>query len=148
MENAKFVSGIITKKVNFVRSGRFKSYELILRDSLDKDLIDSVFFSEFGDCDIRASRDLARRARKRSLKYPETVVSNIGALKLAYKNLEITDCLIFGNHVLREDVNIYLVTINNKMNVNVRYSEQEINKSVMDAIFRRVVELLLYSGTD
>jgi NRPS condensation-like uncharacterized protein len=148
MENAKFISGIITKKAYFIRSERYKSYEMRFKDYLDKDLIDSVFFSEFGDCNIRVSRDLARRARKRNLKYPETVVSNIGALKLAYKNLEITDCLAVGNHVLGEDVNIYLTTINNKMNVNIRYSEQEMDKSVMDAIFRRVVELLLYQGTD
>lgn len=139
ISNAKSIAVIMKKQLTNLKSRHLVIHFL---NEFDKDLIESIVFAAYGNFDHPASKKLAALIGER-LEKKGLGISNLGRYDFYdYKNFNVADVQFIGPAYPANLLTIGFITVNDKLNLCLRYNEGEIKTDIIKGIYKRVTELL------
>jgi NRPS condensation-like uncharacterized protein len=142
-ENAKIIGIKLKKKLNDTKS-RFIVLNLLA--ALDPELIDSICFAKYGNYDNVVSIKLADIIGERTVD-KGIGVTNLGRfdMKLNNSRFEINEVVFIQPAFPANDINIGVLTLNNRMTFCLRYLKSDKSYELVDKIFCDAISLLAES---
>jgi hypothetical protein len=117
-----------------------------LLNEFDKDLIETIVLAAYGSFNHPISKRLAEFIGEKSTNKC-TGISNLGRHDFGnYKNFTFLDLQFIGPAFPANFLTIDIVTVNNKMNICIRYNEDEIAIDTVKRIYERANILLQLNG--
>ncbi|GHU69676.1 hypothetical protein FACS189450_02930 [Spirochaetia bacterium] len=112
-------------------------------NKIDKDLLEAAMYATYGDYQIPAAKKLGAIIGERS-ENKGMGMSNLGKYEFdKFANLKVLDLQFIGPAFPANLLSVGLITVNNKLNINLRYNETEIKTDIIKKVYERAVELLL-----
>jgi len=138
ISNAGKIAAILRKQLN--KENRHLAVHFL--NEFDKDLIESIIFAAYGNFKHPISKKLAKLTSERK-KNKDLGISNLGRHELfGYKNFGIMNIQFIEPAFPANILTIGVITVNDKMNICIQYSENEIKAENVKKICERGIELL------
>ena len=138
--NAKNISSIIRRKLN-----NLKDRHLIVNflSAFDTDLVESIIYGAYGNYQLPISRKIGdligEKMDKKGLG-----ISNLGRHEISgYDTIQLLDMQFIGPAFPANLLSISIITVNNRLNICLRYNETEIQTSIVEKIYQKAIDLLL-----
>ncbi|GHU77711.1 hypothetical protein FACS189462_0300 [Spirochaetia bacterium] len=140
MLNAQDTAAVLRQQLK-VPKNRYLALNFF--NKIDKDLLEAAMYATYGDYQIPAAKKLGAIIGERSLN-KGLGMSNMGKYEFdKFTNLKVLDLQFIDPAFPANLLSVGLITVNNKLNINLRYNETEIKTDVIKKIYERAVELLL-----
>ena len=137
--NAKLIAGICRDKLQNKKSKHLVVHFL---NEFDKDLIESVMYAAYGDFEHPVSKKLAELLGEQS-ENKGIGISNLGRHDFSdYNEINIIDVQFIGPAFPANLLTVDVITVNNKLNLCLRYNESEIANGDVKAIVEKAIALL------
>jgi NRPS condensation-like uncharacterized protein len=108
----------------------------------DKDLLESAMFAIYGNYQIPVSKKLGEIIGERT-EDKGIGISNLGKYEFNnFTNLKVLDIQFIGPAFPANLLSVGIITVNNKLNICLRYNETEIKEDIIKIIYKRAIELL------
>jgi len=115
-------------------------------NEFDKDLIESLMFAAYGDFEHSVSRKLAELIGEKT-ENKGLGISNLGRFEHnVYEKFNLIDLQFIGPSFPENAITVGVITVNNKMNICVRFNEGEIKLETIKIIYEKANELLIKSN--
>ncbi len=140
-ENVKLVRKAITKKTN---SDKKKWLLMNLYSEMDPNLIDSLYFSTYGDCKNETAFKVAT-ALGLTGDPQSTGISNLGKVSLNnyLANKYIKDCFFFPPKVPNAGITIGVITIKDTLSFGLTFDDNYIGADSAKLIIEKIIDSLL-----
>ena len=125
--------------------GNLKNRHMVVHflSEFDKDLIESLMFAAYGDFEHTSSKKLAELIREKT-ENKGLGISNLGRFEHnVYEKFNLLDLQFIGPSFPANAITVGIITVNNKMNICVRYNEGELKIETVKTIYEKAMELLL-----
>jgi NRPS condensation-like uncharacterized protein len=145
--NPKEIFMVNSKKISLKLKERLADHQkrqlsLKFLDEIDKDFIASTIFAVYGNHHIPISRKLGELIGEQ-LENKSIGISNLGRYEVKkYDNLKLVDIQPIGPAFPVNLITIDFLTVNNKLNICLRYNETEIKTKNVHRIYERAIEYL------
>ena len=138
--NAKTIGIKLKKKL---RNPKRRFSVLNLLAELDPGLIDSIGSAKYGNFDSEVSRKLADIIGERTTN-KGIGVTNLGKFEIKLKNprFEINQVVFIQPAFPANDINIGVLTLNNRMTFCLRYLKYDKSFELVDKIFHEAIRLM------
>jgi NRPS condensation-like uncharacterized protein len=140
-----FISNAVTmsNKIKECLASLKKRHSILhLLNEFDKDLVETIVLAAYGDFNHPVSKKLAELTGEKLLN-KSIGVSNLGRLDFNnYKSFEFIDLQFIGPAFPANFLTIDIVTVNNKINICLRYNEAEIETDAVKQIYEKMRMLL------
>jgi len=139
-QNVRTIGIKLKKKLRNPKS-RFGVLNLLA--ALDPELIDSIGFAKYGNYDNMVSKKLADIIGERTID-KGIGVTNLGKfdMKLINSRFEINDVVFIQPTYPANDINIGVLTLNNRMTFCLRFLKSDKSYELVDKIFCDAIRLL------
>jgi NRPS condensation-like uncharacterized protein len=136
-------SRVITSAINDqLKDAKNRHLVIHFLNEFDKDFIESIMFAAYGGFEHSASKKLAELIGEK-LDDKGLGISNLGRFNITnYENIKIVDLQFIGPAFPANLLTVGLITVNNKLNLCLRYNEGEIKIDTVKKIYERAIELL------
>ena len=139
MTNAKSIASLLKKQLE-----NLKTRHLVLHflNEFEKDLIESIMFAAYGNFEHPVSKKLAgligEQAENKGLG-----ISNLGRQDFsAYTNLKVLDVQFIGPAFPANTLTVGIITVNEKMNLCIRYNKGETKIEDVKILYKKAIELV------
>jgi NRPS condensation-like uncharacterized protein len=140
MSNAKTIAGLTNEQLSNVKNRHLAVHFL---NEFEKDLIESTLFAAYGLFEHPASKKLAELMGERS-KNKGLGISNLGRYDFKnYNTIRIIDIQFIGPAFPANLLTVGAITINNKLNLCLRYNEGETGMKTIEKIYEKAIELMI-----
>ncbi|MHB9295551.1 hypothetical protein PilKf_01297 [Pillotina sp. SPG140] len=111
-------------------------------NSIDNDLLESAMFATYGNYQIPVSRKLGEIIGERTTN-KGMGISNLGKHEFnTFTNLKVVDIQFIGPAFPANLLSVGIITVNNKLNICLRYNETEIETDSIKKIYEKAIRLL------
>lgn len=111
-------------------------------NEFDKDLIESIMPAVYGNYDLPLSKQLGALIGEQA-ENKGIGISNLGRYELnGYNNFKIVDIQFIGPVFPANLLTVGIITVNNKLNICLRYNETEINTEIIKTIYGKAINLI------
>jgi NRPS condensation-like uncharacterized protein len=137
--NAKAIAALLKEQL-----GNLKNRHLVVHflNEFDKDLIESTMFAAYGTLNHPIAKKLALLIGEQ----PDDKgvgISNLGSYHFThYENFRVVDVQFIGPAFPANLLTVGIITVNDKLNVCLRYNETEINTDSIKALYKKAVALV------
>jgi NRPS condensation-like uncharacterized protein len=139
IQNAQDIALILQKQLN-VPKNRYLALNFF--NKIDKDLLEAAMFATYGNYPIPVAKKLGAIIGERT-ENKGIGISNLGKHGFSkFSNLKVLDIQFIGPAFPANLLSVGIITVNNKLNINLRYNETEIKTNSIKAICERAIELL------
>jgi NRPS condensation-like uncharacterized protein len=140
VSNAKSISAAMNEQLKNIKNRHLVVHFL---NTFDKDLIESIMFTAYGDFENSVSKKLAELIGEQ-LENKGLGISNLGRHdSINYENIEVLDLQFIGPAFPANLLTVGIITANSKLNLCLRYNEAEIKKDTIKTICdKAAIELL------
>ncbi|GMO43634.1 MAG: hypothetical protein Pg6C_05380 [Treponemataceae bacterium] len=138
MSNAKNIASIIRKKLNDMNN---RHLIVNFLNEFDGDLIESIMFASYGNYQLPISKQIGKLIAE-GFDEKGLGMSNLG--KAVFKNYEafhLLDMQFIGPAFPANLLSVSIITVNNKLNIALRYNENEIKKDAVINVCKRAIGL-------
>ncbi|GMO38108.1 MAG: hypothetical protein Ta2B_17810 [Termitinemataceae bacterium] len=112
-------------------------------NKIDKDLLEAAMYATYGNYPIHVAKQLGAIIGERT-ENKGIGISNLGKHDFnKFTNLKVFDIQFIGPAFPANLLSVGIITVNNKLNINLRYNETEIKTDIIKKICKRAIELLL-----
>ena len=109
----------------------------------ERDFIESIMFAAYNDFEHDASKKLAELIGEKS-KDKDLGISNLGRYDYnKFESIKILDLQFIGPAFPANLLTVGLITVNNKLNLCLRFNEREINFDTIKIICEKSMGLLI-----
>jgi NRPS condensation-like uncharacterized protein len=137
--NAKTITASINDQLKNVKNRHLVIHFL---NEFDKDLIESIMFAAYGNFEHNVSKKLAELIGEQS-ENKGLGISNLGRHDFAnYAIIKIVDIQFVGPAFPANLLTVGFISVNNKLNLCLRYNESEIKIETIKIICEKAIELL------
>jgi NRPS condensation-like uncharacterized protein len=138
--NTKKISSTIRKKLTNPKTRHLIVHFL---NAFDTDLVESIMFAAYGNYQLPVAEKIGdligERMDKKGLG-----ISNLGRHEISgYDTIQLSDMQFIGPAFPANLLSVSIITVNNKLNLCLRYNETEIETTIVEKIYQKVIELLL-----
>jgi NRPS condensation-like uncharacterized protein len=139
ISNAKIIAAILKRQLENKKNRHLVVHFLNMFDS---DLIDSIMFAAYGGFNHPVSKKIAELTGEQKRK-KVLGISNLGRHEFScYNNFKVIDIQFIEPAFPANTITVGIITVNNKMNLCIRYNEGEIKMEIIRRIYEKVIELL------
>jgi len=139
ISNAKTIAGLINEQLSDVKNRHLVVHFL---NEFDKDFIESIMYAAYGTFEHSESKKLAELIGER-LDNKGIGISNLGRYDFEnYNSFKIVDIQFIGPAFPANLLTVGIITINNKLNLCLRYNEGEIETNTIKIICEKAIELI------
>jgi hypothetical protein len=137
--NAQAIAATLQEQLTNLKNRHLAVHFL---NEFDKDLIESTMFAAYGNLNHPVSKKLAELIGEQ-LDDKGIGISNLGRHDFNhYEHFKIIDIQFIAPAFPANVLTVGAITVNNKLNVCLRYNETEINADMITAIANKALELL------
>lgn len=139
ISNAKNISSIMSKKLT-----NSKERHLIVNflSEFDNDLIESIMYASYGKYELPVSKKIGELIGE-GTENKLLGISNLGKHEFNnYETFKFIDMQFIGPAYPADLIGVSIITANNKLNVCLRYNENEIKSEEIKMIYDKTMELL------
>ena len=145
MANVKNISAVIRKKLSTTKTRHAIVNFLSL---LDNDLIEAVMFACYDTYQLPIPKKIgaiiSEGAEGKGLG-----ISNLGRHNLTnYDRFRLLDLQFIGPVFPANKLSVSIITVNNKLNITLRYNEAEIETAAVTAVYQKAIRLLSLSPNE
>jgi NRPS condensation-like uncharacterized protein len=140
IKNVYSIANIIRKQLR-----NLKNRHLIVNflNAFDADLIESIMFASYGNYHLPVSKKIGDLIGEGFSK-KRLGVSNLGRHELYnYDTIKLLDIQFIGPAFPSNLLSVSVITVNNNLNICLRYDVTELKSNVVEKIYKRAIELLL-----
>ncbi|GMO53324.1 MAG: hypothetical protein Pg6C_19680 [Treponemataceae bacterium] len=137
--NAKSIASIMRKRLNDV-----KNRHLVVNflKEFDSDLIESIMYACYGDYELPIPKKIGELIEE-GTKNKGMGMSNLGRHEFNnYETFKFLDIQFIGPAFPAKLISVYIITANSKLNICLRYNENEIKAENVKGIYKKTMELL------
>jgi hypothetical protein len=139
ISNAKAIAAIVKEQLTNVKNRHLVVHFL---NEFDKDLIESTMFAAYSNFEHPISKRLAELIGEQ-LENKGIGISNLGRHNFNnYENIKVVDIQFIGPAFPANLLTVGVITVNNKINLCLRYNEGEIKPNIIKEIYEKTIELL------
>jgi NRPS condensation-like uncharacterized protein len=139
ISNAKNISSIIRNKLT---SAKERHLIVNFLNEFDSDLIESIMYASYGNYELPISKKIGELIGE-GTKNKGLGMSNLGRHEFKdYGTFKFLDMQFIGPAFPANLVSVSVITANNKLNICLRYNENEINAEKIKKIYEKTMELL------
>lgn len=139
VSNAKLITGMCREKLQNKKSKHLAVHFL---NEFDKDLLESLMFAAYGDFENHVSKKLAVLLGEQS-ENKGIGISNLGRHDFnGYKEFNVINVEFIGPAFPANSLTVDAITVNNKLNLCLRYNQSEIETGIVKSIAKRAITLL------
>jgi NRPS condensation-like uncharacterized protein len=139
ISSAKAIASIIREQLTNVKNRHLVVHFL---NEFDKDLIESTMFAAYSNFEHPISKRLAELIGEQ-LENKGIGISNLGRHDFNnYKNIKVMDIQFIGPAFPANLLTVGVITVNNKINLCLRYNEGEIKTNIIKEIYEKAIKLL------
>jgi hypothetical protein len=139
ISNAKAIAAIVKEQLTNVKNRHLVVHFL---NEFDKDLIESTMFAAYGNFEHPISKKLAELIGEQ-LENKGIGISNLGASHFDnYENIKVVDIQFIGPAFPANLLTVGVITVNNKINLCLRYNEGEIKTNIIKEIYEKAIDVL------
>jgi NRPS condensation-like uncharacterized protein len=139
MKNVAAISRAIRKKLTSL-----KSRHLIVNflNVFDTDLVESIMFASYGNYHLPISKKIGGLIKEGIVK-KGLGVSNLGRHEFhGYDTIKLLDIQFIGPAFPANLLSASMITVNNRLNICLRYNAVELKTNDVENVYKRTVELL------
>jgi NRPS condensation-like uncharacterized protein len=115
-------------------------------NAIDKDLLEAAMYATYGDYQIPVAKKLGEIIGERS-ENKGMGISNLGRHAFdTFAKLKVLDMQFIGPAFPANLLSVGIITVNNKLNICLRYNETEIRTASVQTIYERAVGLVSNRG--
>ncbi|GHV88762.1 hypothetical protein AGMMS50267_11220 [Spirochaetia bacterium] len=112
-------------------------------NKIDKDFLEAAMYATYGNYSIPVAKQLGAIIGERT-ENKGIGISNLGKHDFnKLTNLKVLDIQFIGPAFPANLLSVGIITVNNKLTINLRYNEMEIKTDIIKRIYKRTIELLL-----
>ncbi|MDR2477101.1 MAG: condensation domain-containing protein [Treponema sp.] len=138
-ENAKNIAAILSEQLKNVKNRHLVVHFL---NEFDKDLIESTMFAAYGNFDNPIAKKLAELLGEQ-MHNKGLGISNLGRHDFNdFEKIKVMDIQFIGPAFPANLLTVGVITVNNKINLCLRYNEGEITQDVIKEIYQKSIELI------
>ena len=138
--NAKKIAETIQEQLSNVKARHLAVHFL---NEFEKDLIESIVFAAYSTFDHSVSKKLAELIGERT-ENKGIGISNLGRFEnINYSNFEIVDLYFIGPAFPANLITVDVITIRDKLNLCIRYNEEELNIDTVKLISKKAIGFLI-----
>ncbi|MDR2972927.1 MAG: condensation domain-containing protein [Bacteroidales bacterium] len=139
ISNANEIRSLLQDKL---KNAKNKHLAVHFMNVFDRDLIESTMYAAYGDFDHHVSKKLAELMGEQT-ENKGLGISNLGRYNICeYRNFNILDIQFIGPAFPANLLTVDIITVNNKLNLCLRYNEVEINTNTIKIICERAIGCL------
>jgi len=136
ISNAKTIAGIMREQLSNPKNRHLVVHFL---NEFDKDFIESIMYAAYGNFELPVSKKLAELIGEQS-ENKGLGISNLGRHDFTnYDNIKVVDVQFIGPAFPANLLTVGLITVNNRLNLCLRYNEGEIKSDTIKAIYERAM---------
>jgi NRPS condensation-like uncharacterized protein len=137
ISKAKGIAGILKEQLLNKKNRHLAVHFL---NEFDKDLIESIMFAAYGNFEHSVSKKLAELIGEQ-LENKGLGISNLGKQDFnKYKNINVKDIQFIGPAFPANILTVGIITVNNKVNLCLRFNESEMEIDKIKKIFEKTIE--------
>jgi NRPS condensation-like uncharacterized protein len=137
--NAQDIAAILKNQLK-VPKNRYLAINFF--NKIDKDLLEAAMFAVYGNYQIPVALKLGEIIGERN-KNKGIGISNLGKHEFAqFTNLKVLDVQFIGPAFPANLLSVGIITVNNKLNICLRYNESEVETNSIKIVCERAIELL------
>jgi NRPS condensation-like uncharacterized protein len=141
MANVKNIAEILRKELNNVYTRHL--IVNFLRE-FDNDLIESIMFGSYGNYQLPISKKIGELIAE-GLDGKGLGISNLGRHEINnFNSFRLLDLQFIGPAFPANLLSVSIITVNNKLNICLRYNETEIETDTVITIYKKAVDLMVY----
>jgi len=144
MSNAKAIAAVLR---NQLAGSKNRHLAVHFLNEFDEDLLESIMFVIHGDFEHPVSKKLAALIGEQT-QNKGLGISNLGRHDFyGYDNFKVTDMQFIGPAFPANAATVGIITVNEKMNICVRFNGGEIKGEIIKVICEKAINLLSKDGS-
>jgi NRPS condensation-like uncharacterized protein len=138
--NAQNISEIIRKQLTNLRS---RHLIVNFLNAFDTDLVESIMFASYGNYQLPISKKIGDLIGE-GTGNKGLGISNLGRHEFNnYNTIKLLNMQFIGPAFPANLLSVSIITVNNRLNICLRYNKTELKDDVVEKIYKRTIELLL-----
>jgi NRPS condensation-like uncharacterized protein len=139
MSNVKYIAAILRKQLN---NDRTRHLIVNFLGEFDSDLVESIMFAAYGDYQLPISKKIGELIGE-GLDKKGLGISNLGRHELNnYSAFKLLDMQFIGPVFPANLLSVSIITVNNQLNICLRFNETEITTTIVKQIYEKAIDLL------